>query len=76
MSTQTFDALKKRLSQEVEALLTDTQDKLAELRARRERDETLTEKERESLDKMRVETERIVGNATRLSKQLVQILSV
>lgn len=73
---QTFNALRHKLHQEVEVLLTDTQEKLAELRARHERHDTLSEHEREELAEMRTRTQAIQSNAQRLSKQLVQILNV
>ncbi|MBE9075882.1 dynamin family protein [Romeria aff. gracilis LEGE 07310] len=71
-----FTALKQKLHQEVESLLDNTQQTLAELRGKRERDETLTEAERKELGEMHTETQKILGNAQRLSNQLVEIMSV
>lgn len=71
-----FSDLKEALQKEVESLLDNTQNTLDELRTKRNKNEFLTENERRELDEMRVETQRILGNAERLSKQLVQVMSV
>ncbi len=71
-----FDHLKQTLSQEVEALLDNTQNTLTELNRKRQREEVLTETEKKELDDMRAETERILGSAQRRSQELVEIMSV
>ncbi|MBO3457262.1 dynamin family protein [Aetokthonos hydrillicola Thurmond2011] len=71
-----FDHLKRTLSQEVEALLDNTQNTLTELNHKRQRQEALTEAERKELDEMRAETEKILGSAQRRSQELVEIISV
>ncbi|MBW4646535.1 MAG: dynamin family protein [Goleter apudmare HA4340-LM2] len=71
-----FNHLKQTLSQEVEALLDNTQNTLTELNRKRQRNEALTEAERKELDEIRAETEKILGSAERRSKELVEIMSV
>ncbi|AFY35725.1 dynamin family protein [Calothrix sp. PCC 7507] len=71
-----FNQLKKTLSEEVEALLDNTQNTLTELNRKRQRNEALTEAESKELDEMRAETEKILGSAQRRSKELVEIMSV
>lgn len=71
-----FDLLKETLRQEVNALLDNTQQTLTELSDKRGRNEALTEAERKEINEIRTETERILGNAQRLSEQLVEIMSV
>ncbi|MBD2207433.1 dynamin family protein [Calothrix sp. FACHB-1219] len=72
----TFDALKQKVRQEVDSLLDNTQNTLAELRGQRERNEVLTESQCQEFAQIRAETERILGNAQRLSEELVEIRSV
>lgn len=72
----TFAALKQKLQQEVDALLDNTQATLTELRGKRERDETLTAGEKEEICSVRAEAQKILGNAQRLSDQLIEIMSV
>ncbi|HAG83939.1 MAG TPA: dynamin family protein [Cyanobacteria bacterium UBA12227] len=74
--SQTFASLKQTLNQEVEALLDNTQSTLSETSRKRGSDLMQTETERRELSDIRAETERILGNAQRLSDELVQILSV
>ncbi len=71
-----FQMLKNKVGEEVDALLDNTQNTLMDLRAKRERDETLTEQERYRLQLMRAETQRIQGRAQGLAKQIIEILSV
>ena len=71
-----FNHLKQTLSQEVEALLDNTQNTLTELNRKRQRNEALTEAEEKELDEIRAETERILGSAQRRSQELVEIMSV
>lgn len=71
-----FSDLKEALQKEVESLLDNTQKTLDELRTKRAENKVLTENERNEIDEIRVETQRIIGNAERLSKQLVQIMSI
>jgi ribosome biogenesis GTPase A len=73
---QTFDSLKQTLNQEVEALLDNTQNTLLEMSRQRGSDLVQTETESRELSDIRAETERILGNAQRLSDELIQILSV
>ncbi|PPS42264.1 dynamin family protein [Chroococcidiopsis sp. TS-821] len=74
--TTAFEMLKQTLRQEVEVLLDNTQKTLTELSDKRGRNEAMNENERQELNKIRTETEKILGNAQRLSDQLVEILSV
>jgi len=74
--SQTFASLKQTLNQEVEALLDNTQSTLSETSRKRGSDLMQTETERRELSEIRAETERILGNAQRLSDELVEILSV
>jgi GTPase SAR1 family protein len=74
--SENFDQLKCTLQQEVESLLDDTQKTLDELRSQRERGKILSESECRDLAEIGKETQRILGNAERLSQQLVQIMSV
>ncbi|MEH2205965.1 MAG: dynamin family protein [Nostoc sp.] len=71
-----FEHLKQTLSQEVEALLDNTQNTLYELNRKRQQNETQTEAEHKELDEIRAETERILGSAQRRSQELVEIMSV
>ncbi|MBW4641414.1 MAG: dynamin family protein [Goleter apudmare HA4340-LM2] len=70
-----FEHLKQTLSQEVEALLDNTQNTLIELNHKRQRNEVLTEAERKELAEIRAETEIILGSAERRSKELAEIMS-
>jgi len=74
--SQTFANLKQTLNQEVEALLDNTQNTLAETSRKRGSDLMQTETERRELSNLKEETQRILGNAQRLSDALVQFLSV
>lgn len=74
--SQTFANLKQTLNQEVEALLDNTQSTLAETSRKRGSDLMQAETERRELNNLKEETQRIFGNAQRLSDELVQILSV
>jgi GTPase SAR1 family protein len=71
-----FSALKSKINEEVEAVLDNTHNTLADLRAKRERDETLTEQERRDLAEMHLEVQRIQGNAQRLADQIVPVANV
>ena len=68
--TETFEALKRQVSQEVEALLDNTENTLADLRLKRGQAKAQIENELKGLNEMREETQRILGNAQRLSSQL------
>ena len=74
--TSTFETLKKGLNQDVEALLDSTQENLTKISRERERDIKLNAAEMAELKNIRTETERILGNAQRLSDELIEILSV
>jgi hypothetical protein len=74
--TLPFENIKKTLSQEVEALLDNTHQTLTDLSDRRGRQEAMTESKRQELNQIRTQTERILGNAQGLNKQLVEIMSV
>ena len=74
--SEPFAALQKSLNQEVEALLDNTQNKLAQLRGDRERGVVLNEAKQRELETMRIETQSILGNAERLSKQIVEIIDI
>lgn len=67
-----FTTLKQSVRQEVDALLDNTQNTLTELYTKRERNEVLSEQQQRELNQMSTETQRILGNAQRLSKQLLQ----
>lgn len=71
-----FEVLKLTLRQEVETFLDNTQKTLNDLNDKRGRNEVLNENERQELNEIRTETEKILGNAQRLSDQLVEIMSV
>ena len=70
--SETFDKLKQTIRQEVDALLDNTQNTLADISAKRERDEVMTEQEHQEIQEMRQQTERILGSAQGLSRQLMQ----
>lgn len=74
--TKLFEDMKRQLNQELEALIDTAETTLVNVRAKRERGETLNEGERKELEEMRMETQRIRGNAQRLANQLVQVMSV
>jgi len=74
--TLAFSCLKTKVQQEVDALLDNTQATLAELRGKQERNETLTESEQQEMQAMRTDTQAILGNAQRISRQLVEILEI
>jgi GTPase Era involved in 16S rRNA processing len=74
--TEPFEMLKTTLRQEVEIFLDNTQKTLSELNDKRGRNQAMNEAEHEELNYIRTETEKILGNAQRLSEQLVQIMSV
>ena len=61
--SNTFAALKQQVSQEVEALLEDTQKILEELQCQPELNPTFNEQQRVQLDNMRIKTQQIVDNA-------------
>lgn len=70
--SEIFANLKQKVRQEVDALLDNTQNTLTELHTQRERNEVLSEQQQRDLNQMVTETQRILGNAQRLSKQLLQ----
>jgi hypothetical protein len=72
---QTFAALKRKVRQEVDATLDDTQNTLSDLRVQKQRDETLTQTEIERLARMRTDAERILARANALSDQIVDIMA-
>ena len=74
--TNLFDMLKGKVREDVESLLDDTQRTLSDLRAQRERNEVMTEHEQQELASMSDETQRILGNAQRLSEQLIQEINM
>ena len=71
-----FNDLKRKIHSEVEATLSDTEKTLIELRAKRERDEILSETERQQLFKMRRETLKIKERAEKLNDLLLQVTAV
>lgn len=73
---QTFESLKESINQEVEASLDSTQENLTQISRDRERNITLNATELSELKNLRMETERIIGNAQRLSDELIEIMSV
>lgn len=74
--TESFEALKRRVKEEVETALDQTQRNLDDLNLRRQRNETMTEGELANLEKIAIETQRILGHATRLEAQLAEIVNV
>lgn len=70
--SEIFATLKQKVRQEVDALLDNTQNTLTELHTQRERNEVLNEQQQQDLNQMSTETQKILGNAQRLSKQLLQ----
>lgn len=70
--SQTFETLKQKVRQEVESLLDNTQNTLADLSAKREREEAIGEHEQEELAQMQRQAERILSSAQALSRQLIQ----
>lgn len=74
--SEAFEAFRDRLDSEVEAVLENTHSTLADLRAKRERNETLTEHQRKELTEIREDVQRIQGNAQRLAQQIVPVESV
>lgn len=73
---ETFDKLKQTIRQEVDALLDNTQNTLANISAKRERDEVMTEQERQEIQDMKKQAERILGSARGLSRQLMQKINL
>ncbi|MUG98101.1 dynamin family protein [Scytonema sp. UIC 10036] len=71
-----FEVLKLTLRQEVDTFLDNTQKTLNDLNDKRGRNEAMNETERQELNFIRSESQRILGNAQRLSDQLVEIMSV
>jgi GTPase Era involved in 16S rRNA processing len=71
-----FEVLKLTLRQEVETFLDNTQKTLNDLNDKRGRNEAMTEAQAQELNLIRSESQRILGNAQRLSDQLVEIMSV
>ena len=68
-----FKDLKSKIHSEVEATLNDTEKTLLELRTKRERNEILSETERQQLFKMRRETLKIKRRAEKLNDLLLQV---
>jgi GTPase SAR1 family protein len=71
-----FASLKQKVRQEVDVLLDNTQNTLTDLYAKRERNEVLSEQQHRDLNQMSTETQRILDNAQRLSKQLRQQVNI
>jgi hypothetical protein len=69
-------ALNQDDRQEVGALLNNTQNTIADIYTKRGRDEVLIEREQRDLNQISIETQRILGNAQWLSKQLIQDVNV
>lgn len=70
--TNIFRILKEKVRTDVNSLLDDTQSTLADLDSQLQRDEVMTEHKQQELASMRRETDRILGNAQRMSEQLFQ----
>ncbi|NET45443.1 DUF1822 family protein [Okeania sp. SIO2B3] len=73
--SEPFAALQQTLNQEVEALLDNTQNKLAQLRGDRERGVVLSEAKQRELEEIKAETLQILDNAQRLSQEILQIMN-
>ncbi len=57
-------------------VLTDTQNAIAQLRVKLERDETLIEIERQEIEQMHNQTQQIFSDAQTLSEQLMEVLGI
>ena len=67
-----FDDIKQKIIQEAESLPDNIQNNLKELQAKLEQEEALAKPQRQELNQMKAETYGILGNAQRLSQQLIQ----
>ncbi|WP_103666462.1 dynamin family protein [Pseudanabaena sp. BC1403] len=74
--SEIFDTLQMKVRQQVDASIDNTQDTLTELYTQRERNEVLSEQEQRDLNQKSDETQQILGNAQRLSKQLLQEINI
>ncbi|MGB5714173.1 MAG: dynamin family protein, partial [Waterburya sp.] len=73
---QIFAALTQKMNEEVDSVLVNTENKLIELRAERERHKVMSDQEIQELQRMRTETEQILGHAQGLSKALIQKINL
>ena len=71
-----FEALKLTLRQEVDTFLDNTQKTLNDLNDKRGRNQAMNDIQRQELNQIRTETEKILGNAQGICNQLVDIKSV
>ncbi|MBE9075886.1 dynamin family protein [Romeria aff. gracilis LEGE 07310] len=69
-----LDAIKAKRHQEIELMRNEPQSSLAEFQLRRERDAIAIEIERQKLDEISTETQRIQCTARELSEQLLQVI--
>lgn len=67
-----FRMLKEKVRLDVNSLLDDTQRTLTDLDKELQRNELMTEHKRQEFESIRRETNRILGNAQRMSEQLLQ----
>lgn len=70
--TNIFRMLKEKVRLDINSLLDDTQRTLTDLDKELQRNELMTEHKRQEFESMRGETTRILGNAQRMSEQLIQ----
>lgn len=72
----TFDKLKTTVRQEVDALLDNTQNTLAEINAEKARGTAISEQKCQEIKQIRKQTELILGSAKGLSRQLAQRINL
>lgn len=69
-----FNALKEKIESETETVLNDTQHTLDELKGKIERQNAMTEQEKEQLKEVAVSVAKIMENTDRINKQLISVL--
>ncbi|ARE86046.1 dynamin family protein [Clostridium formicaceticum] len=69
-----FDALKEKIESETETVLNDTQHTLDELKTKIQRENIMTEKEKEELKEIALGVTKIMENASKINQQLISVL--
>lgn len=69
-----FNALKEKIESETETVLNDTQHTLDELKSKIERQNAMTEQEKEQLKEVAASVAKIMENADKINKQLISVL--
>ncbi|WP_297421899.1 dynamin family protein [Clostridium sp.] len=69
-----FNALKEKIENETETVLNDTENTLDELKTKIERENIMTEKEKEELKEIAVSVAKIMDNANKINNMLISIL--